>query len=157
MTSATAVPLDKKYMEGIQKGLDSAFKAAKEESFDPQRERSIDRRAAQRAPHHERPRRGDVGQVGQGREQGAGDEAGLHRDGQARAAAVAERPLARERGQDRGGAEPEREREQLREREQPEGPPASGVPGAATGRGNRSTRRGGRRVATSRAVDRTRP
>jgi UDP-2,3-diacylglucosamine pyrophosphatase LpxH len=41
MTSATAVPLDKKYLEGIQKGLDSAFKAAKEESFDPQRERIV--------------------------------------------------------------------------------------------------------------------
>ena len=41
MTSATAVPLDKKYLEGIQKGLDSAFKAAKEESFDPDRERIV--------------------------------------------------------------------------------------------------------------------
>jgi hypothetical protein len=41
MTSATAVPLDKKYLEGIQKGLDSAFKAAEEESFDPQRERIV--------------------------------------------------------------------------------------------------------------------
>lgn len=41
MTSATAVPLDKKYLEGIQKGLDSAFKAAKEESFDPQSERIV--------------------------------------------------------------------------------------------------------------------
>jgi hypothetical protein len=41
MTSATAVPLDKKYLEGIQKGLDSAFKASKEESFDPQRERIV--------------------------------------------------------------------------------------------------------------------
>jgi hypothetical protein len=41
MTSATAVPLEKKYLEGIQKGLDSAFKASKEESFDPQRERIV--------------------------------------------------------------------------------------------------------------------
>jgi hypothetical protein len=41
MTSATAVPLDKKYLEGIQKGLDAAFKAAEEESFDPQRERIV--------------------------------------------------------------------------------------------------------------------
>jgi hypothetical protein len=41
MTSATAVPLDKKYLEGIQKGLDAAFKAAAEESFDPQRERIV--------------------------------------------------------------------------------------------------------------------
>lgn len=35
MTQATAVPLDKKYLESIQKGLDSAFKAADEEPLGP--------------------------------------------------------------------------------------------------------------------------
>ncbi len=145
------------------------------ELLHPQRERRVDHRAAERAPHHQRARGGDVGQVGERGEQGAGDEAGLHRDGQAGAPGVAQRPLARQRGQHRGGAEPEGEREQLGEREQAERAPAAAVGarargrrgggvrpavrplGPARGRGNRSTRRGGRPAATSRAGGRTRP
>ena len=41
MTQATAVPLDKKYLESISKGLDAAFKGADEEPFDPHKERIV--------------------------------------------------------------------------------------------------------------------
>jgi hypothetical protein len=41
MTPATPVPLDEKYLESIRKGLDSAFKDADEEPFDPHRERIV--------------------------------------------------------------------------------------------------------------------
>jgi hypothetical protein len=41
MTQATAVPLDKKYLESISKGLDSAFKRADDEPFDPHNERIV--------------------------------------------------------------------------------------------------------------------
>jgi hypothetical protein len=39
MTPATAAPLDKKYLESVRKGLNSAFKRADEEPLDPARER----------------------------------------------------------------------------------------------------------------------
>ena len=41
MTPATAVPLDKKYLESISKALDSAFKRADDEPFDPHNERIV--------------------------------------------------------------------------------------------------------------------
>jgi hypothetical protein len=39
MTPATSAPLDKKYLESVRKGLDSAYKDADEEPFDPAGER----------------------------------------------------------------------------------------------------------------------
>jgi hypothetical protein len=41
MAQATAVPLDKKYLESIRRGLDTAFEGADEEPFDAQRERIV--------------------------------------------------------------------------------------------------------------------
>ena len=41
MTQATTVPLDRKYLESISKGLDSAFKGADDEPFDPHKERIV--------------------------------------------------------------------------------------------------------------------
>ena len=41
MTEATTVPLDKKYLESISKGLDAAFKGADDEPFDPHNERIV--------------------------------------------------------------------------------------------------------------------
>ena len=95
------------------------------EALDPEGERPVERGARHGAPEHEQAGRDDIGQVGERRAQRAEDESRLDGDGEPRAPAVAEMPLAREGGQDGGGAEPEGERAQLGQREEEERPPAS--------------------------------
>ena len=64
-----------------------------------------------------RASRPHVGQIPERAHQRAQDEAELDGDGQRGGARITEMPLARQRGEHGGGAEPERQREQLRDGE----------------------------------------
>ena len=96
-----------------------------DEALHPQGQRGIQGGAGERAPAHESPRRDDVRKIGERGAERAQDEAGLHGDGEPRASAVPERPLARERGEHGRGAEPEREGAQLGSGKEGEGSPAA--------------------------------
>ena len=90
------------------------------EARGPEGERRVGRHAQRDADGHDQARRENVREVGERAGERADDEAGLDGDRQAGAAAVAQGPLVLESRQDRGGAEPEREGEQLGEGEERE-------------------------------------
>src|SRR5207245_11063677 len=98
----------------------------------PEGQPVVSRGAEKDGPVNERALRPDVGEFAERARERADDEAGLDRDRERRAPAIVERPLALERGQDRGGTEPEGEGAELGERENGQLPPGARHPGGAT-------------------------
>ena len=116
------------------------------QALDPERDRRVGEDAERDRGRHEGARRPDVGQVAERAGERAGDEARLDGDGEAGPPAVAEPPLARQRGQDRGGAEPEAERQQLGERQDREAAPGGAHAAATRRRPSRAAWRSPRRT-----------
>src|SRR5882724_11567784 len=111
---------------GHRNACHEAERQRRGEGIDPERERGVGRGADERAARHQVAGRPDVREIAERAGEGAGEKAQLHGDGETGAAAGPQRPLALERGEDGGGAEPEAEREQLRQRQRGELPPALG-------------------------------